>query len=75
MANLSSTKGPGDFSLREEVAEAINKGGELDVIVEGIVEDVEDIYHEQTVAAAQSADDEEKVENADTAQTVDTAKA
>ncbi|MCJ8273797.1 MAG: hypothetical protein MJK04_30915, partial [Psychrosphaera sp.] len=29
LANLSTTKGPGDFSLREEVAEAIDKGGEL----------------------------------------------
>jgi hypothetical protein len=73
LKKLTDSKGSGDFSLREEVADAIDKGGELDVIVEGIVEDVEDIYHEQTIAAAAQKNVDDGVE-VDKAETVDSSQ-
>lgn len=51
VSQFAHTKGPGDFSLREEVASGIDGGDTVETIVESISEDVEDIYHEMTSGA------------------------
>ena len=56
VSQFTHTKGPGDFSLREEVASGINSGEPVETIVESISEDVEDIYHEMTLEAQMAAE-------------------
>lgn len=53
---LTTTKGPGDTSLREEIQQKVDSGDSLEQIVETVVEDVEDIYHEATFEQPQQAD-------------------
>ena len=48
MSKFTTAKGPGDFSLREEVSQGISKGDDVDSISAAVAEDVEDIYHEMT---------------------------
>ncbi|MFT5164213.1 MAG: hypothetical protein ACI9FJ_002814 [Alteromonadaceae bacterium] len=55
VSQFAHTKGPGDFSLREEVAGGISSGDPVETIVEGVSEDVEDIYHEMTLEAQMEA--------------------
>lgn len=70
VSQFVNTKGPGDFSLREEVASGIDSGDPVATIVENISEDVEDIYHEMTLAAQVEAgveDNEQNTAQSDTA--------
>lgn len=49
LQKFTSEKGPGDFSVRQEVSSAVENGATIDEISEAINEDVEDIYHELTL--------------------------
>ncbi|WP_194867123.1 hypothetical protein [Pseudoalteromonas sp. PPB1] len=44
---FTTKKGAGDQSLREDVSQALDKGQPIEQVIESVIEDVEDIYHEK----------------------------